>query len=193
MVPDDGPNVAAECLIGDRRVRMQRGGGPMARTSKDRIATVVVQVLLVLVSLSLARWSILRWEELRLIDAWEFGNSVFGWRGWVALLTMSLAAILFTLAVRLPLRPGFRWGRALWAVVPFALLWHLDLYVRWAEWGFHRRYRALTELLGLDRVTFLDDQHMRWVLATLLGAALGLALGRAPAHRTDSPRHPVSG
>jgi hypothetical protein len=160
----------------------------VVETTRRRIVTVVVQVLLVLGSLILARWSILRWEELRLIDASEFRSSVFGWRGWVALLTMSLAAILFTLAVRLPLRAGFRWTRALWAVVPFALLWHLDLYARWAEWGFHRRYRGLTELLGFDRITFLDDQYMRWVLATLLGAALGLALGRTRAPATAAPK-----
>jgi hypothetical protein len=89
-----------------------------------------------------------------------------------------LGAALFTLPLRLPVRAGFRWGRALWGILPFALLWHLRLYVDWAEWGFHRSYPFLTELLGFDRVTFLDHQSTRWVLASLAGVGLGCAIGR---------------
>ncbi len=75
--------------------------------------------------------------------------------------------------------------------MPFVLLWHLDLYSRWAEWGFHRSYPFLTELLGFDRFTFLDDQNMRWVLAALVGVTLGSAVGRArTSSRPGSPDVP---
>jgi hypothetical protein len=160
------------------------------RTARDTAVTIAVQVVMVVAALALMRWSIIRWDELDRQGREEFRTLelIFGWPGWVAILVMSLAAAVFTLAVRLPVRAGVRWGRALWALVPFVLLWHLDLYFPWAEWGFHRTYPFLTELLGFDRFTFLDDQGMRWVLAALLGAALGSSIGRAPSPpATEAP------
>ncbi len=160
------------------------------RTRKDRIVTIALQVTLMVLAFALMRSSIVRWEELDRQGREEFRalDLLVGWQGWSVLLVMCLGAALFTLAVRLPVSAGFRWGRALWALLPFALLWHLRLYFDWAEWGFHRSYPFLTELLGFDRVTFLEDQSTRWVLAALVGVALGSAIGR-----TDSPSERVSG
>lgn len=162
----------------------------MTERTRKQIITIALQVTLTVLAFALIRWSIVRWEELDRQGREEFRtlDLLVGWQGWSVLLAMCLGAVSFTLAVRLPVSRGFRWSRALWAIVPFALLWHLRLYFDWAEWGFHRSYPFLTELLGFDRVTFLEDQSTRWVLAALAGVALGSAIGR-----TDSPSERVSG
>lgn len=162
-----------------------------SRRSKERLASLGVQVAFVLLAMVLLRWASLRYVELDREgrSSFDLFDLLFGWRGTVVMLIVALAAVTFTLAMRWPLSPGFRWGPAIWGLLAFSLTYHTWLYFRWADWGFVQRdsLDPLTTLLGLDRVTFLDIPYVRWVLAALAGVGLGCAIGRHRVAQTPIP------
>lgn len=149
------------------------------RTTRDRTLILGAQAALVVIALTLLRWSSLRWSGYELGGRSDFDAGWFiGWPSIWMLSGVALAAVAFTVAMRLPLVRGFRWAPALWAFVTFAMAHHVILYFRWAEFRFLRN-EAVTWLLALDHPSFLDDTKTRWVLAALAGVGLGCAVGRS--------------
>lgn len=149
------------------------------RRTGDRWLTSGMQVGLVVLAVVLLRWASIRWNELVRQGRSDFDMGwFFGWGSIWLLLIVAVAAASFTVAMRIPLARGFRWGPALWALVPFALTQHPTVYYHWAGWAVGNDF--VRWLVALDSTTmFLDDASVRWVLAALAGVGLGCATGRS--------------
>lgn len=88
----------------------------------------------------------------------------------------ALGACLFTLACRLPLRPGIAWVPLALAAIPLLLAAHLPLLVT----------ETFTRVSWMNRFYFFDQEPTWWTLIALVGVAIGCALGR-PAPPEDPP------
>jgi hypothetical protein len=87
-----------------------------------------------------------------------------------ALTLAAAAALLFTVACRLPLRSGVSWPPILLAVIPAVLIAHLPFLVEVNGNGPPPWY---------GRVEFIDGEMFRWVATAFVGVAIGCGLGHS--------------
>lgn len=102
-------------------------------------------------------------QEFRFIEALRSVDALF------ALTLAAVAALLFTVACRLPLRGGVSWPPIILAVIPLLLVAHLPFFVDLEGSGPAPWY---------GRFEFFDAEMFRWVATTFVGVALGCGLGR---------------
>jgi phosphoglycerol transferase MdoB-like AlkP superfamily enzyme len=148
-------------------------GEPSRRKAADRIAELLVRVVLVVGAMVLLRFAESRYVAWRQEGTANFHYQLSGWLLWVGL--AALAGLAFGLAGWMPWgRMRFRWTRALLlGVVPLILLTLLRLW-----------FGGVRLPSSLWRAFSWLDTGPQFVLATLLGVAV--ASGFAP--RTERPR-----
>jgi hypothetical protein len=154
-----------------------------------RIPTLAARAALVVASFLLIRWSITRFLALDAEGRREFTTAelLFGWPGFWTVLGLVVAGCAFTVAMRMPLRRGFRWSVAAWGVPPLLLALHVIVYWRAAEVRWIIESEFLTKLLFIDRAHFFHDWAARSAFAVLAGVALGAAIGH---DLSKDPRQP---
>ena len=151
-----------------------------------RIPTLAARAALVVASFLLIRWSITRFRALDAEGRRESTTAelLLGWPGVWTIVGLVLAGCAFTVAMRMPLRRGFRWTSAAWGVPPLLLALHVILHWRAAEITWIIESEFLTKLLFIDEPHFFHDWAARSAFAVLAGIALGAAMG------DDVNKHP---
>lgn len=142
-----------------------------ARSIQRSAALWVLRLGLVLAGILLLRSAFELHAEIVKQGRQEF-RSLEALRSADALLTLALAAgaaLLFTVACRLPLRSGVSWPPIILAAIPLLLVAHLPFLVDVEGSGPAPWY---------GRLEFFDGEMFRWVATAFVGVALGYGLGR---------------